>query len=196
MAEKIIKWRAVRHHWQIYLFVIPTLILIGLFVYYPAASGVFHSFFRWNGADVSEFVGLKNYKDIVKTRDFWMPFKIAMLMGFWNVVKMIPALAVAVCIHRCRSAKMQFLYRTLFVIPMVIPGLVIVLIWRSFFFEATTGFLNKFLFSTGIFNLLCHLDSWFGWGGVFDASPETAKRLIELGRKDAEAKLRECGLTK
>ena len=36
----------------------------------------------------------------------------------------------------------------------------------------------------------------FGWGGVFDASPETAKRLIELGRKDAEAKLRECGLTK
>ena len=167
MAEKIIRWRAVRHHWQIYLFVIPTLILIGLFVYYPSASGVFHSFYRWNGAEISEFVGFRNYREIIKTRDFWMSFKIALLMGAWNVVKMIPALAVAVCIHRCRSAKMQFLYRTLFVIPMVIPGLVVVLIWRSFFFEATTGFLNKFLFSTGIFDLLCHLDTWFGWGGVF-----------------------------
>lgn len=33
-----------------------------------------------------------------------------------------------------------------------------------------------------------------GWQGVFDASPETAKHLIELGRKDAHKKLREAGL--
>ena len=32
--------------------------------------------------------------------------------------------------------------------------------------------------------------------GVFDASPETAKRLIELGRRDAEKVLREKGLIK
>ena len=35
---------------------------------------------------------------------------------------------------------------------------------------------------------------WNGWQGVFDASPETAKHLIELGRKDAREKLREAGL--
>ncbi len=35
-----------------------------------------------------------------------------------------------------------------------------------------------------------------GWYGVFDASPDTAKRLIELGRKDAEKVLRESGLAK
>ncbi len=35
-----------------------------------------------------------------------------------------------------------------------------------------------------------------GWQGVFDAKPETAKRLIELGRKDAEKVLRERGLAK
>jgi len=34
----------------------------------------------------------------------------------------------------------------------------------------------------------------FGWQGVFDASPETAKHLIELGREDAHKKLREAGL--
>lgn len=34
----------------------------------------------------------------------------------------------------------------------------------------------------------------FGWGGVFDASPKTARHLIELGRKDAREKLREAGL--
>ena len=34
----------------------------------------------------------------------------------------------------------------------------------------------------------------FGWEGVFDASPETAKHLIGLGRKDARKKLEETGL--
>ena len=32
-----------------------------------------------------------------------------------------------------------------------------------------------------------------GWLGVFDASPETAKHLIELGRQDTRKKLREAG---
>ena len=33
-----------------------------------------------------------------------------------------------------------------------------------------------------------------GWQGVFDASPETAKHLIELGRKDAREALRKANL--
>jgi raffinose/stachyose/melibiose transport system permease protein len=174
MPGRDIKWREVRHHWEIYLFVLPTLLLIGLFVYYPAASGVFHSFFRWNGADISEFVGFDNYVKLVQSTEFWTSFKVAFLLGGWNVLKMIPALLVAVCIHRCRSVRMQFLYRTLFVIPMVIPGLVVVLIWRSFFFEATSGYLNRFLYATGLFDLLAHLDKWLGWGGIFISGQQPA----------------------
>ena len=167
MAGRDIKWREVRHHWEIYLFVLPALFLIGLFIYYPAASGVFHSFFRWNGSDISEYVGLKNYIDLCKSSEFWASFKVALILGGWNVLKMIPALLVAVCIHRCRNVKMQFFYRTMFVVPMVIPGLVVVLIWRSFFFEATSGYLNKFLHSTGLFDLLAYFDQMFHWGGIF-----------------------------
>lgn len=174
MIGREVKWREVKHHWEIYLFLLPTLLLIGLFVYYPAASGVFHSFFRWNGADISEFVGFDNFASLLRSSEFWQSFKIALLLGFWNVVKMIPALLVAVCIHRCRSVRLQYLYRTLFVIPMVIPGLVVVLIWRSFFFEANAGFLNRFLDASGIMNLLVHLDRWFDWGGIFVAGKPPA----------------------
>ncbi len=174
MANQKVHWNQVKYHWEIYLFIIPTLILIALFQYYPAASGVFHSFFRWNGSDVSEFVGFQNYLDLVKKTDFWNSFKLAFILGGWNIVKMIPALLVAVCIHRCRSAKMQFLYRALFVIPMVIPGLIVVMIWKSFFFEATAGYLNKFLFATGLFDLLCRLDIALGWGGAFVAGKSPA----------------------
>ena len=106
MTPKKITWSQVRHHWEVYLFIVPTLLLIGLFQYYPAASGVFHSFFRWNGADISEWVGLENYTDLLKSSEFWNSFKIAFILGAWNIVKMIPALLVAVCIHRCRSMRM------------------------------------------------------------------------------------------
>lgn len=167
MTPRKIKWSEVRHHWEIYLFIVPTVILVALFQYYPAMSGVVHSFFRWNGSDISEWVGWQNYKDLLSRSDFWNSFKLALVLGAWNIVKMIPALAVAVCIHRCKSEKMQFLYRTLFVVPMVLPGLVIVLIWRSFFFEATSGYLNSFLTSTGLMSLLVWLDGALGWGGIF-----------------------------
>ena len=86
MEIRDIKWRQVRHHWEIYLFAIPTFVLIGLFLYYPAASGVFHSFFRWNGADISEYVGLENYRSLVRSSEFWNSFKVALVLGCWNVV--------------------------------------------------------------------------------------------------------------
>jgi len=44
---------------------------------------------------------------------------------------------------------------------------VVVLIWRSFFFEATSGYLNRFLLSTGLFDLLVRMDQCFHWGGIF-----------------------------
>ena len=167
MTPKHIRWDQIKHHREIYLFIIPTVILVALFQYYPASSGIFHSFFRWNGADISEFVGFYNYTDLLKNTEFWNSFKLAFILGGWNVLKMIPALFVAVAIHRCRSDRMQFIYRTLFVVPMVIPGLVVVLIWRSFFFEATAGYLNQFLYATGLFDVLCRLDVYLHWGGVF-----------------------------
>jgi ABC-type glycerol-3-phosphate transport system permease component len=167
MAEKKIKWRQVLHHWDMYLFVVPAVVSLGLFIYYPAISGFYHSFFRWNGADILEPLGFTNYKDLLFSDEFWKSFHNAFVIGAWNVVKMIPPLFVAVAIHRCRSEKMQFLYRVLFVIPMIIPPLVVALIWRSFIFEATNGYLNQFIAQINIRGFLDAIAPVFGWGDAF-----------------------------
>jgi ABC-type glycerol-3-phosphate transport system permease component len=174
MTPKVVRWKNIKHHWEIYLFVFPTLILIGLFQYYPAASGMFHSFYRWNGVDISEYIGFDNYSNLLIKGEFWDSFKVAFILGAWNIVKMIPALLVAVCIHRVASDRMQFIYRILFVIPMVIPGLVIALIWRSFFFEANTGFLNNILSTTHLDTLLVWLNNTMGWDNIFEAGKTPA----------------------
>jgi ABC-type glycerol-3-phosphate transport system permease component len=191
------RWRLLRYHWPIYWFVLPTVILVGLFQYYPALSGVFHSFYRWNGADITEFVGVGNYRDLIANRDFWQSFEVAFILGIANVIKMIPALAVAVCIHRCRSPRMQFIYRLLFVVPMVIPGLVVALIWRYLFFEPTSGYLNKVvhLFAPNQNPawlgdpklILIALIVWgFPWVGSFAVLTHLAK-LQNIGRDIYEA---------
>ncbi len=174
MTPKKIPWRHVKHHWEIYLFVIPTIITLGLFIYYPAASGIFHSFYRWNGADVAEPVGWKNYIDLISSAEFWRSFKNAFILGIANAFKMVIALFVAVCIHRCRSTRLQYLYRLAFVIPMVIPPLVIALIWRSFFFEATNGYLNQFIEFANLRPLLNAIAPFFGWGDAFSGATKPA----------------------
>ena len=179
MQPKEVQANQLKHHWEIYFFIIPTLILIGLLQYYPASSGIFHSLFRWNGSDISEFVGFENYTDLLKNLEFWNSFKLAFILGFWNVVKMIPALLVAVCIHRCTSEKMQFFYRTLFVVPMVIPGLITVLIWRSFFFEATAGYLNQFLNWSGVMAVLQHGGAYITAKLADPATSGLAKSFLE-----------------
>ena len=174
MSPKNIPWRHVKYHWEIYLFVLPTIITLGLFIYYPASSGIFHSFFRWNGADVAEPVGWQNYIDLLSSAEFWHSFKNAFTLGVANAFKMVVALLVAVCIHRCRSEKLQYVYRLLFVIPMVIPPLVIALIWRSFFFEATNGYLNQFLEFANLYPVMNALAPLMGWGDAFSGLTKPA----------------------
>ena len=165
MSAKKIRWKQVKHHWEIYLFIVPALVLIVLFQYYPAASGIFHSFYRWNGADISEFIGLKNYTELLKSPDFWQSFRVALLLGLWNVVKMIPAIAVAVWIHRCSSERMQYVYRLLFVVPMVVPALVIALIWRSFFLRLLKVISTNFLMPPDSFRFFATLTHFSAGAG-------------------------------
>lgn len=162
MAARRIPWNKVKYHKEIYLFILPTAIMVGLFAYYPASNGLIHSFDRWNGADIEEFQGAQNYLDLLLDKRFWTSFKVAFLLGFVNVLKMIPALMVAVLIHRARSDRMQYIYRVLFVVPMVIPGVVVILLWK-FFFLPTGGILNTVLDSSGLHDVLARVDQWFGW---------------------------------
>ena len=50
---------------------------------------------------------------------------------------------------------------------MVIPPLVIALIWRSFFFEATNGYLNRFIAAAHLYPVLNWLAPVMGWGDAF-----------------------------
>jgi len=150
-----------------YVYVLPALVLVGLFAYFPAGSAVFHSFFLWNGGETKEFVWLGNFRRLLADTVYWESFITIGILVAANVVKLIPSIFVAVLIHRVISQRMQYWYRVLVVLPMIVPHLVILFIWK-FFFDPNLGPLNKFLNATGLKDALVRIDAFFGWG-VFHA---------------------------
>jgi len=127
------------------------------FTYVPNIEVVKYAFYRWDGADIQEFRGLENFKQAF-TADplFWHSFKLVGILLIANLFKMWPSILVAIALHRIASQRWQYTYRVMFVVPMVIPGLVWLLIWKTFF---TSGMLNSLLINTGVMPVLDHLDS-------------------------------------
>jgi len=66
-----------------------------------------------------------------------------------NIFKMIPAIFAAVILHHIINERMQYLYRVLFIIPMVVPYMVVILMWK-YFYEPNDGVINNLLRSCGI----------------------------------------------
>jgi ABC-type sugar transport system permease subunit len=156
--------RQFRYRWQVYFFILPALALILTFAYYPAASGVFHSFFYWNGQDISYFTGFENYRLLWNDPVFRRGFGLIAILTLANIVKMFPSIITAVWIHRLKSERAQYWYRVAFVIPMIVPGIVVILIWKLFY-DPTIGPLNQILKASGAMNALIWLDqNVLGWG--------------------------------
>lgn len=156
--------------WRLYFFVLPSLCLVALFAYFPAASAVYHSLFDWQGGEAKQYLGWANFRRAWGDRVLWESFvTVGCLIGF-NLVKMLPSIALAVVIHRLRSERWQYLYRVLLVVPMIVPGLVTLFIWK-FYLDPNLGLLNRLLDATGLKAALVGVDRLAGWGVFAEGVP-------------------------
>ena len=97
MALPITRAKALRE-WRLYFFVLPSLALVGVFAYFPAASAIYHSFFDWQGGDNKQFIGWSNFHRIGSDRVLWSSFFTVGALIVFNLIKMIPSIAMAVAI--------------------------------------------------------------------------------------------------
>jgi len=74
------------------------------------------------------------------------------LLAFGIIVSITVPLGVAEMIFHLRSARAQYAYRVIFLIPMVVPGIVGLLIW-GLFYDYNIGAINQFLRLVGLANL-------------------------------------------
>ena len=50
----------------------PSILLVAIFAYFPAASAIYHSFYRWNGDDINNYIGFANYQKALGTPSLWI----------------------------------------------------------------------------------------------------------------------------
>jgi raffinose/stachyose/melibiose transport system permease protein len=132
---------------------------------------VYHSFFEWQGGDAKTFVGLGNFRRAFGDSTFWNSFVTIGILVCANLVKMIPAVITAVLVHRILSERWQYWYRVLLVVPMIVPGLVTLFIWK-FYFDPNTGLLNTAIDTLNLKPVLAWVDAnLLGWGVFIEGRP-------------------------
>ncbi|WP_158289525.1 carbohydrate ABC transporter permease [Paenibacillus flagellatus] len=132
-----------------YLFILPALLMTVLFDYYPILNGIYHAFYRWDGAKVEKFVGLSNFREIVHDSVFWISVWNMTIFLVFHIVLMVPTIVVCIVLFRIKSSRAQYAYRILFCLPMVVPGLVSLLLWQ-FMYNPQFGFFNQLLDKIGL----------------------------------------------
>ena len=140
--------------WHLYLFLLPTFIFLIIFQYYPALSALVHAFTKWNGAGISEWVGLQNFEDMLTDRILQASIKNMLVIVVWTVFRSIFfPLVVAEMIYSLRSQVAQYIFRLLFIIPIIVPFIVVMLVWRSILGPQPLGVLNAVLDTAGLGHL-------------------------------------------
>ena len=117
-----------------YLLILPTLLFLLTFNYYPAFSGLYHAFTDWTPSGHSPWVGLENFRFLMSDRFFIASFRNALILVVVSIVKtMTMPLLVAELVFNLKNRYTQYWMRTLFVVPIVLPAVVEILVWNNIY---------------------------------------------------------------
>lgn len=145
-----------------YIFVLPTFLVMGLITFYPIFFNVWMSFTNFQLANIRlenppEFIGLANYIGIlnndiavVKIADFSF-WKHLFFNIWWAVSSVFTTLVAGILIAIVLNVEglwFKKAYRVMFILPMVIPNLVVNTVWRNMF-DPTSGAINLALMAIG-----------------------------------------------
>ena len=141
-----------RRMWQArisYLMILPTLLLLLTFNYYPAFSGLYHAFTEWSPGARTEWVGLANFELLLRDRFFISSFQNTVILVIVQILKTLTVpLLVAELVFSLRHDRTRYWLRTLFIVPLVLPVVVEILLWNNIY-DPTIGLLNQALIALG-----------------------------------------------
>jgi ABC-type sugar transport system permease subunit len=145
------------------LMLAPTLVLLALFNYYPAVLGLSRAFTRWETGEDPQWIGLSNFVAMWHDEFLRLSLRNLLVLLVANVLKTLTMpLLVAELLMSLRSPRWQYVMRTAFILPMVVPSMVTMLLW-SFIYDGSVGLLNQILETLGMGAMA---RSWLGDSGT------------------------------
>ncbi len=130
-----------------FLFLVPGLIILGAFIFYPMLHAIWLSFTNYNIVNDAEFIGLENYQKLFNDPMFWKVLGQTLLY----LIIVVPALVVlpiflAILVNK--QIKGIGFFRSAYYIPVVTSMVVVGIAWKWVY--ADQGVLNYILDSLGV----------------------------------------------
>lgn len=141
-----------------YLYLVPAFAVMAVITFYPLIYQVIISFTDFQTKDLRlglaspelHQIGFKNYTDILTgglpVQNF--NFIRVLVFNFWwaitNVMVHVPAGILIAVLLNTPGLWFKKIYRAIYILPVVIPPLVVATVWRNIFDE-TYGAMNQFL---------------------------------------------------
>ncbi len=130
-------------NWTPYLFIAPSLLLLGLTVFLPALQAFYLSFTNYDPiAGTASWQGLANFDRLLKDEIFWQTIRntVLYLCGVVPVLVVLPLL-LAIAVNQ-KLTGMSF-FRAAYYVPVIISMVVAGIAWK--FIYAENGLLNQLL---------------------------------------------------
>jgi multiple sugar transport system permease protein len=114
---------------QGFLFVLPALVLLGVFALYPVLSAVRYSFTRYDLLTPPVWIGLANYQELLRDHNFLHSLRITLIYVF-AVSATILVLSLGLGLALASRIAVRGVFRAVFFLPWVTSLVSLALIWR------------------------------------------------------------------
>ena len=153
--KKSAKARGRKNEFLAYLLLAPVFLLLIVFGFWPPIKGLFYSLTDYSGGESYNFIWFDNFIELFKDEQYGIFYISLLNMVGLTVVGIIlgnaMTLLLAESLHNYRFKKISSGLRFLFMIPALVPGVVVTLIWTKIIFNPTSsGFMNRILSGVGL----------------------------------------------
>jgi ABC-type sugar transport system permease subunit len=132
-----------------YMFLLPSFVILGVFVVYPIAQSIWMSLHDWNFFSASHrFVGLANYRTMWHDPRFWNALRNTVIYTAIVVpAQVVIGLALAVALQR--NTFMNKFFRSVFFFPVISALATMGIVWK-FLLDPQIGIVNHLMTSAGL----------------------------------------------
>jgi putative chitobiose transport system permease protein len=129
-----------------WLFLLPALVLLGVFVIYPIGAVFYYSLTDYDIVRPPVFIGLDNFAALLDDETFRLALVHSFVYLLVTPILIILSIGLAIVVNR--RLRGIHIYRALYFVPAVSGSIAIGLAWRWLFDRS--GFINSILLSWGV----------------------------------------------
>lgn len=143
------------------VFLAPVIILMLIYIVYPIIDTFVTSTYQWNGISAEKhFIGMKNWADLAKNREFWLAFKNNILIMICSIAIQLP-IGMALATFLDAGGKKLNVFKVVWFLPLLMSSVAI-------------GFLFKYALQTNG-GIISTLSKMMGGGNIdFLGNPDVA----------------------